>query len=83
MILTSEKLHNIEQTIINYKLKPATIPHNYPVALVTDLLDTISHLKRLKKRHQRTAIRQGESLIKILELATRSLNGVSNEDPAN
>ena len=52
-----------------------------PVKLISDLLETISHLKKEKKKWQDLARKRGEALKKIQEASTLCLE--SNLEPEN
>ena len=73
-ILDSRALHNIERTLLDYKQNPKRAPHGYPVAQVTDLLDTIRALKNLKKRYQRLADRRAKTIAEVYSLTSRSIS---------
>lgn len=73
-ILNAVAITALENKLLDLKRDPKLVPHGYPVAQVTDLLDTISHLRRLKKRYQRLAERRAETIAKIYSLSSRSIS---------
>ena len=77
-ILDSRALHNIERQVLDYKQNHKRAPHGYPVAQVTDLLDTIRSLKNLKKRYQRLADRRAQVIAQVYSLTSRSISDLDD-----
>lgn len=73
-ILNSDALKAIEVKLANYKLNVSKTPHGYPLAEVTDLLDTIQSLKRLKKRYQHLADKRAKTIAEIFSTASRCIS---------
>lgn len=73
-ILNSDALKNLETRLLALKRDPKLVPHGYPVAEVTDLLDTIRSLKTLKKRYQRLAERRAQTIAQVYSLTSRSIS---------
>jgi hypothetical protein len=64
----------LEKRLLALKRDPKLVPHGYPVAEVTDLLDTIRSLKTLKKRYQRLADRRAKTIAEVYSLTSRSIS---------
>ena len=79
-ILNSQALTALETKLLNLKREPKTIPHGYPVALVTDLLDTIRTLRTLKKRYQRLADRRAQTIAEVYSLTSRSISDLDDSE---
>ena len=79
-ILNSDALRAIETKLNDYKRLPKSVPHGYPVALVTDLLDTLRALKTLKKRYQRIADRRAQSIAEVYSLTSRSISDLDDSE---
>ena len=77
-ILDSNALNHIERLVLDYKRDPKLVPHGYPVTQVTDLLDTIRSLKRLKKRYQRLADRRAQVIAQVYSLTSRSISDLDD-----
>ena len=77
-ILNSDALRAIETKLNDYKRLPKSVPHGYPVALVTDLLDTLRALKTLKKRYQRLADRRAQTIAEVYSLTSRSISDLDD-----
>ena len=77
-ILNSDALKALETRVNDYKRSPKTVPHGYPVALVTDLLDTIRSLRTLKKRYQRLADRRAQTIAQVYSLTSRSISDLDD-----
>ena len=77
-ILDSRALHNIERQVLDYKQNPKRVPHGYPVAQITDLLDTLRALKHLKKRYQRLADRRAKTIAEVYSLVSRSISDLDD-----
>lgn len=73
-ILNDPALHKIERDLAHFKECPRVQPHGYPVALVTDLLDTIRDTKRLKKKYQRLAELRGKCIMEIFSITSRAVD---------
>ena len=80
-ILNNTTLTALENRVNDYKRDPKLAPHGYPIALMTDLLDTIRALRVLKKRYQRLAERRAQVVAEVYSLTSRSisdLDGLGN-----
>lgn len=77
-ILDSRALHHIERQLLEFKQNIKRIPHGYPIAQVTDLLDTIRSLKTLKKRYQRLADRRAQTIAQVYSLTSRSISDLDD-----
>ena len=73
-ILNNEALITLGNTILDYKRNHKAQPHGYPVALITDLLDTIREQKSLKKKYQRLAEMRGKYLMEIFSTASKAVD---------
>ena len=73
-ILNNDALIKIGKTIIDYKREPKSVPHGYPVALITDLLETINSQKILKKKYQRLAELRGKCIMEIFSITSRAVD---------
>ena len=78
--LDSRALDALEKKILDFKRDAKTVPHGYPVALVTDLLDTIRALRTLKKRYQRLAERRAQTIAEVYSLTSRSISELDDSD---
>ena len=79
-ILDSNALAALETKLLDYKREPKTVPHGYPVALLTDMLDTLRALKRLKKRYQRLADRRAQTIADVYSLTSRSISELDDSE---
>jgi len=77
--LDSRALDALEKKILDFKREPKTVPHGYPVALLTDLIDTIRALKALKKRYQRLAERRAQTIAEVYSLTSRSISDLDDQ----
>lgn len=73
-ILNNECLVSIGKKILDYKRNPKTVPHGYPVAQITDLLETINFQKNLKKRYQRLADLRGQCIMEVFSITSRAVD---------
>ena len=81
-ILNSQALNALETKLLDLKREPKTVPHGYPIALVTDMLDTIRALRTLKKRYQRLADRRAQTIAEVYSLTSRSISDLDDQyDP--
>ena len=79
-ILNSDALRSLETKLNDYKRLPKTAPHGYPIAQVTDLLDTIRALRTLKKRYQRLADRRAQVIAEVYSLTSRSISDLDDSE---
>ena len=63
MILTQQQVDGLRQRHDN-----AAHAHGYPTGMITDLLHTIAHTNKEKKRWQHLATKRGEKLKRIAAL---------------
>ena len=73
-ILNDPALHKLERDLAHFKECPRVQPHGYPVALVTDLLETVRYQKNLKKKYQRLADLRGKCIMEIFSTASRAVD---------
>lgn len=73
-MLNADSIKAVETKLNDYKRNPKLTPQGFPVALVTDLLDTIRMTHTLKKRYQHLADRRAETIAKIFSLTSRSIS---------
>ena len=73
-ILTDPALHNVEHDLLRYKQTPKAQPYGYPVALITDLLETVRFQKNLKKKYQRLAELRGQCIMEIFSITSRAVD---------
>lgn len=78
--LDSRALAALEKKLLDYKREPKTVPYGYPVALITDLLDTLRALRVLKKRYQRLAERRGKTIAEVYSLTSRSISDLDDSE---
>lgn len=64
-ILDSRALHHVERTLLDYKRDAKRVPNGYPVALITDLLDTIRAMQAAQKRCTEQLTETSKLLAKI------------------
>ena len=76
-ILNDPALHKIERDLAHLKECPRAQPHGYPVALVTDLLETVRHQKSLKKKYQRLAELRGKCIMEIFSITSRAVDKIT------
>ena len=72
-VLNADALREIESKVVRWK-RNGHVPHDYPLAEVTDLCDTISALKYEKKRWQRLAEHRGQAIASIFSTASRAID---------
>ena len=77
--LNSDTLQALERKILDFKRDPKTVPHGYPVSLITDLLETIREQKNLKKRYQRLSQMRGQVIMEIFSTASRAVDRTTEE----
>ena len=77
-ILNNTTLTALENRVNDYKRDPKLAPHGYPIALMTDLLDTIRALRVLKKRYQRLAERRAQVVAEVYSLTSRSVSDLDD-----
>ena len=77
-ILNNTTLTALENRVNDYKRDPKLAPHGYPIALMTDLLDTIRALRVLKKRYQRLAERRAQVVAEVYSLTSRSISDLDD-----
>lgn len=63
-VIHREKLARLEADIQGWKAR-GKIPHGYPIALVTDLIDTIRHIATEKKKWKAVAEKRAAALVAI------------------
>ena len=73
-ILNNETLLALETKILDFKRNPKTVPHGYPVSLVSDLLETLRFQKNLKKRYQRLADLRGQCIMEVFSITSRAVD---------
>lgn len=78
-VLNSDALKSLEGKLANYKLGKTKAPFGYPLAEITDLLDTIRALKTSKKRFQRVSDRRAKAIAEIFSTASRAISEVDSE----
>ena len=72
--LNNDAILALETKILNFKRNPKTVPHGYPVSLVSDLLDTIRFQKTIKKRYQRLADLRGQCIMEVFSITSRAVD---------
>lgn len=72
--LNNDTILALETKILDFKRNPKTVPHGYPVSLVSDLLETIRLQKNLKKKYQRLAEMRGQVIMEIFSTASRAVD---------
>ena len=72
--LNNDAISALETKILDFKRNPKTVPHGYPVSLVSDLLETLRTQKTLKKRYQRLAEMRGKCIMEIFSTASRAVD---------
>ena len=77
--LNSDTLQALERKILDFKRDPKTVPHGYPVSLITDLLETIREQKNLKKRYQRLSQMRGQVIMEIFSITSRAVDRTTEE----
>jgi len=78
-VLTNTQLKAIRENLDRHK-SSGKIPHGYPVALVTDLLDTLEKMRQRKKTFQHLAERRARYLAQIFSISSRAVG--ENTDSA-
>ena len=73
-ILNNDTIIALEKIILDFKRNPKTIPYNYPIALITDLLETVRYQKNLKKKYQRLAELRGKCIMEIFSITSRAVD---------
>ena len=73
-ILSHDSLIALEVKILDFKRNPKTVPHGYPVSVVSDLLETIRYQKNLKKKYQRLAELRGKCIMEIFSITSRAVD---------
>ena len=73
-ILSNDTILALETKILDFKRNPKTVPHGYPVSVVSDLLETIRSQKNLKKRYQRLAELRGKCIMEIFSITSRAVD---------
>ena len=77
--INHDTLQALERKILDFKRNPKTIPHGYPVSLITDLLETIREQKNLKKKYQRLSEMRGQVIMEIFSTASRAVDRTTEE----
>ena len=77
--LNNDAISALETKILDFKRNPKTVPHGYPVSLVSDLLETLRTQKTLKKRYQRLAEMRGKCIMEIFSTASRAVDRTTEE----
>lgn len=77
-VLDSRALHHIERRVLDYKQRPKTMPFGYPLATITDLLDTIQAMRTLKKRYQHRASKSAKLIAEIYSKTARHISDVDD-----
>jgi len=77
--LNHDTLTALERKILDFKREPKTVPHGYPVSLITDLLETVREQKNLKKKYQRLAEMRGQVLMEIFSITSRAVDRTTEE----
>lgn len=72
-VLTNTQLKAIRENLDRLK-STGKIPHGYPVALVTDLLDTLEKTRQRKKTFQHLAERRARFLAQIFSISSRAIS---------
>lgn len=72
-VLTNTQLKAIRANLDRQK-SSGKIPHGYPVALVTDLLDTLEEMRKRKKTFQHLAERRARLLAQIFSISSRAVS---------
>ena len=72
--LNNEAILALETKILDFKRNPKTVPHGYPVSLVSDLLETVRFQKNLKKRYQRLADLRGQCIMEVFSITSRAVD---------
>ena len=73
-ILSNDYLIALEVKILDFKRNTKTVPHGYPVSVVSDLLETIRSQKNLKKRYQRLADLRRKCIMEIFSITSRAVD---------
>ena len=73
-ILSNDTILALETKILDFKRNPKTVPHGYPVSVVSDLLETIRSQKNLKKKYQRLAELRGKCIMEIFSITSRAVD---------
>lgn len=77
--LNNDTILALETKILDFKRNPKTVPHGYPVSLVSDLLETLRTQKTIKKRYQRLADLRGQCIMEIFSTASRAVDRTTEE----
>lgn len=77
--LTNDAITALETKILDFKRNPKTVPHGYPVSLITDLLETVRLQKTLKIKYQRLAEMRGKVVMEIFSTASRAIDRTTEE----
>lgn len=77
--LSSDTLQALEKKILDFKREPKTVPHGFPVSLITDLLETVRHQKNLKKKYQRLSEMRGQVIMEIFSITSRAVDRTTEE----
>ena len=77
--LNSGTLQALEKKILDFKREPKTVPHGFPVSLITDLLETVRHQKNMKKKYQRLSEMRGQVIMEIFSTASRAVDRTTEE----
>lgn len=72
--LNNEAILALETKILDFKRNPKTVPHGYPVSLVSDLLETLRFQKNLKKRYQRLADLRGQCIMEVFSITSHAVD---------
>ena len=73
-ILSNDSLIALEVKILDFKRNPKTVPHGYPVSVVSDLLETVRSQKNLKKKYQRLADLRGQCIMEVFSITSRAVD---------
>ena len=77
--LNSDTLQALEKKILDFKREPKTVPHGFPVSLISDLLETVRAQKNLKKKYQRLSQMRGQVIMEIFSTASRAVDRTTEE----
>lgn len=72
--LNSDTLQALERKILDFKREPKTVPHGFPVSLISDLLETVRSQKSMKKKYQRLSEMRGKCIMEIFSITSRAVD---------
>ncbi|WP_461208982.1 hypothetical protein [Desulfocurvus sp. DL9XJH121] len=80
MILSASQLDALRQRNEEELALGGKATHGYPAQIIRDLLHTVEHVKREKKKWQRLATERGRSLEAVRDIVERApVNGNSSD----